>query len=148
MARYKNAWPSKHKQKQRNKLKKVASPSCPFCPSDSQNIRHLFISCPQASSFWYKFQSWYSTVSKASLLLSEPEVLFGITRPCAYRLTLNHLIILGKYLLYINALNNIRFVFSDFISFAHDKIEIEKYIAAMSNSERKFQQKWKFLLTI
>ena len=117
-------------------------------PSDSQNISHLFISCPQASSFWYKFQSWYSTVSKASLLLSEPEVLFGITRPCAYRLTLNHLIILGKYLLYINALNNIRFVFSDFISFVHDKIEIEKYIAGMSNSERKFQQKWKFLLTI
>ena len=49
------------------KMKKVASPSCPFCPSDSQNIRHLFISCPQASSFWYKFQSWYSTVSKREL---------------------------------------------------------------------------------
>jgi len=54
------------------KMKKVASPSCPVCLSDSQNIRHLFISCPQASSFWYKFQSWYSTVSKASLLLSKP----------------------------------------------------------------------------
>jgi len=76
------------------------------------------------------FQSWYSTVSKASLPLSEPEVLFGITRPCAHRLALNHLIILGKYFLYINALNNIRFVFSDF--------EIEKYIAAMLNGERKF----------
>ena len=91
--------------------------------------------CPQASSFWNKFQSWYSTVSKASLLLSEPEVLFGITRPCAHRLTLNHLIILGKYFLYINALNNIRFVFSDFISFVQDKIKIEKYIAAMLNGE-------------
>ena len=111
------------------KMKKAASPSCPFCPSDSQNIRHLFISCPQASSFWYKFQSWYSTVSKASLLLTEPEVLVGITRPCAHRLTLNHLIILGKFLLYINALNNIRFVFSNFISFMQDKIEIEKSIA-------------------
>ena len=130
------------------KMNKVASPSCPFCPSDSQNIRHLFISCPQASSFWYKFQSWYSTVSNASLLLSEPEVLFGITRPCTHRLTLNHLIILGKYFLYINALNNTMFVFSDFISLVQDKIEIEKYIAATLNGEREFQQKWKFLLTI
>ena len=52
------------------KMNKVASPSCPFCPSDSQNIRHLFISCPQTSSFWYKFQSWYSTISNTSLLLS------------------------------------------------------------------------------
>ena len=130
------------------KMNKVASPSCPFCPSDSQNIRHLFISCPQASSFWYKFQSWYSTVSNASLLLSELEVLFGITRPCTHRLTLNHLIILGKYFLYINALNNTMFVFNDFILLVQDKIEIEKYIAATSNGEREFQQKWKFLLTI
>ena len=130
------------------KMNKVASPSCPFCPSDSQNIRHLFISCPQASSFWYKFRSWYSTVSNASLLLSEPEVLFGITRPCTHRLTLNHLIIRGKYFLYINALNNTMFVFSNFISLVQDKIEIENYIAATLNSEREFQQKWNFLLTI
>ena len=32
----------------------------PFLPSDS----HLFISCPLASYFWYKLQSWYFTVSK------------------------------------------------------------------------------------
>ena len=44
------------------KMKKVASQPCPFSPSDSQNIRHLFISCPQASSFWDKFQVWYSTI--------------------------------------------------------------------------------------
>ena len=95
------------------KMKKVASPSCPFCPSDCQNMHHLFISCPQASSFWYKFQRWCSTVCNASLLLSEPEVLFGITRPCTHRLTLNHLIMLGKCFLYINALNNTKFVFND-----------------------------------
>lgn len=129
------------------KMKKIASPACPFCLSDSQNIRHLFISCPQASSFWDKFQSWYSTLSNESLLLSEQEVLFGIIRPCAYRLALNHLIMLGKYFLYINALNNMAFVFSDFISLVQDKMEIERYIAATLNGEREFQQKWKFFLT-
>ena len=61
------------------KMKKVASPSCPFCPSDSQTICHLFISCPQASSFWDKGQTWYSTVSNVHILLSKPEVLFGVT---------------------------------------------------------------------
>ena len=129
-------------------MNKVASSSCPFCPSDSQNICHLFISCPQASSFWYKFQSWYSTASNASLLLSETEVLFGITRSCTHRLSLNQLIMLGKYFLYINALNNTVFVFSDFISLMQYKIEIEKYIDATLNGEREFQQKWKFPLTI
>ena len=60
------------------KIRKVASPSSPLCISDSQNKCHLFISCLRASSFWDKFQSWYSTVSNAKLLLSEPRVLFGI----------------------------------------------------------------------
>ena len=64
------------------KMKKVASPSYPFCPSDSPKMHHLFISCPQAYSFWDKFQTWYSTVSNAHILLSEPEVLFGVTLPC------------------------------------------------------------------
>ena len=127
------------------KMKKVASPSCPYCPSDSQNIHHLFISCPQASCFWNNFKSWYSAVSDANLLLSEPEILFGVTRPCTHRLALNHLIMLGKYFLYVNALNKTTFAFSDFISLVQDKIEIEKYIAATCNGERGFQQKWKLL---
>ena len=83
-------------------------------------------------------QSWYSAVSDANLLLSEPEILFSVTRPCTHRLTLNHLIILGKYFLYINALNKTTFAFSDFISLVQDKIEIEKYIAATLNGERGF----------
>ena len=71
-----------------------------------------------------------------NLLLSEPEVLLGVTRPCTHHLTLNHLIMLGKYFLYINMLNNTTFAFSKFISLVQDKIEIEKYIAAMLHGER------------
>jgi len=55
---------------------------------------------------------------------------------------------LGKYFLYINVLNNTKFVFNDFISLVRDKIKTEKYIAVTINAEREFQQKWKFLLTI
>ena len=128
-------------------MKKVASPSCPFCPSDSQTILHLFISCTQASSFWNKFQNWYLIVSNANLLLSELDVLFGITRPSKNFLALNHLIMLGKYFLYVNALNNIKHDFNDFVSLVQEKVELEKYIAATSNDENEFKQKWKFLLT-
>ena len=129
------------------KVKKVASPFCPFCPSDSQNYIICLLAAHKHLFFWNKFQSWYSAVSDANLLLSEPDVLFGVTRPCTHRLTLNHpLIMLGKYFLYINALNNTTFAFSDFISLVQDKIEIEKYIAATLNGEKGFQQKWKFFL--
>ena len=43
-----------------HKMKKVSSPSCPFCPSECQTLWHLFINCTHASSFWNRFQQWYS----------------------------------------------------------------------------------------
>ena len=92
-----------------HRMKKVASPSCPFCPSECQTLWHLFINCMHASSFWNRFQEWYSISSNTKLLLSELEVMFGIIRCHTYCLALNHLIILGKYLLYVNALNAITY---------------------------------------
>ena len=126
-----------------HKMKKVASPSCPFCPSESQTLWHLFINCMHASSFWNRFQEWYSISSNTKLLLSELEVMFGITRCHTYCLALNHLIILGKYFLYVNALNTITYQFNDFVSLAPEKIYLEKYIA-VSHKEKEFWNKWTF----
>ena len=131
-----------------HKMKKVASPSCPFCPSECQTLWHLFINCTHASSFWNKFQEWYSISSNMKLLLSELEVMFGITRCHTYCLALNHLIILGKYFLYINAVNTITTQFDDFVSLAREKINLEKYIAVTSNKEKEFRNKWKFFLSL
>ncbi len=85
--------------------------------------------------------------SKANLLLSELDVLFGITRSCTHRLAPNHLILLGKYFLYVKVLNNIKLVFNGFISLCNEIIEIEKYNAFISNDEKKFKKKWKYLIT-
>ena len=106
------------------KMKKVVP------PSDSQTIRHFFISCTQASSIWNKFQNWSLIVSSANSPISELDILFGITRPCKHCLALNHLIMLGKYFLYVNALNNIKYDFNDFVSLVQEKVELEKYITA------------------
>ena len=67
-----------------HKMKKVASPSCPFCPSECRTLRHLFINCMHASSFWNRFQEWYSISSNTKLLLSELKVMFGIIRCHTY----------------------------------------------------------------
>ena len=55
--------------------------------------------------------------------------MFGIIRCHAYCLFLNHLIILGKYFLYVNVLNTITYRFDDFVSLVHEVINLEKYIA-------------------
>ena len=123
-------------------MKKVASPSCPFCPSECQTLWHLFINCTHAISFWNSFQEWYSICSNTKLLLSELEVMFGIICCRFYCLSLNHLIILGKYFLYVNAINIT--TFNDFVSLKRDKITLQKYIAVTCNKEKEFKNKWKF----
>ena len=55
--------------------------------------------------------------------------MFGIIRCHTYCLALNHLIILGKYFLYVNVLNTITYRFDDFVSLVHEVINLEKYIA-------------------
>ena len=127
-----------------HKMKKVSSPSCPFCPSECQTLWYLSINCMHASSFWNRFQEWYSISSNTKLLLSELEVMFGIIRCHTYCLALNHLIILGKYFLYVNALNTITYQFDDFVSLVREKINLEKYIAVTCNKEKEFRNIWKF----
>ena len=56
--------------------------------------------------------------------------------------TLNHLITIGKYFLYINSLDDKRYLFADFITLVQEKIEIEKYIAVMRNKRTAFDKKW------
>ena len=96
-----------------------------------------------ARSFWNRFQEWYMISSNSKLLLSELEIMFGIICCHTYCLVLNHLIILGKYFLYVNALNTTTYQFNDFVSLAPEKIYLEKYIA-VSHKEKEFWNKWTF----
>lgn len=126
-------------------MKKVTSPYCPFCPADSLTLWHLFVDCLQANSFWFEFQVWYSNYSSAKIVLSRMDIMFGSLQS-AFCLTLNHLIILRKYFLYVNTLNNSRYHFSDLLSLISDKIGLEKYITATSNQEDKLVKKWNSFL--
>ena len=71
--------------------------------------------------------------------------MFGIIRCHSYCLVLNHLIILGKYFLYVNALNTITYQFDDFVSLVREKIYLEKYITVINNKEKEFMNKWKIV---
>ena len=55
--------------------------------------------------------------------------IYGVLRYTSSWLTLNHLIIIGQYFLYINRVHDEKQPqFTDFITLANEKIELEKYI--------------------
>ena len=71
------------------------------------------------------------------------KIIYGVLRDTSSCLTLNHLIIIGKYFLYINGVHDEkRPQFTDFVTLVNEKIELEKYIAITTNKLLSFAKKW------
>ena len=131
-----------------SKMKKNAHPFCTFCPSIEQMMVHLFFSCPVAESFWAEFTAWHNSLSKKKKsALTKKEIIYGVLNDWLSWSTLNQLIIIGKCFLYINSLDDKRYLFVDFITLVQEKIEIEKYISVMRNKCTAFDKKWSDFLT-
>ena len=110
------------------KMKKEDSPRCPFYPGD-HTIIHLFTECAQATLFWKEFLDWASRMVNSKLSLSIKEITFGIiNNDSKFCLALNHLVIIGKYFLYVKALNGKFYIFNEFVSLAQDKICLENIL--------------------
>ena len=123
----------------------MSSSSCPFCNNVDQTNLHLFVDCPLAISFWSEFSHWYFLLCNKKLSLSKLEIMYGVLQPSC--LTLNHLILIGKYFLYTCSLNDRRYHFGDFIALVWEKIEIEKLIATSSDKLNFFRKKWSCFLS-
>ena len=81
------------------KMKKTNSAECPFCINTDQTILHLFVSCPQAQAFWSEFLVWYNYRCKTTATLTKNNIIYGLVDNFTSCLTLNHLVLLGKYFL-------------------------------------------------
>ena len=106
-------------------------------------IAHLFTECTQTISFWKEFLDWASRVVNSRISLSKNEIMFGIiNQDSTFCLALNHLVIIGKYFLYVNAFNSKAYIFNEFVSLVRDKIKVEKYILCTSGRGKEFKTKW------
>ena len=74
--------------------------------------------------------------------LGKKEIMYGILNNWSSCSALNHLILIGKYLIYCKAINRVNFIFANFKALLHQKIETEKYIAFSSNKCSTFYKKW------
>ena len=101
------------------KMKKEDSPRCPLCPAD-HTILHLFTECAQATLFWKEILDWASCIVNSKLSLSTKEIIFGIINinDSKFCSPLNHLVIIGKYFLYVKAPNSKGYIFNEFVSLA------------------------------
>ena len=67
--------------------------------------------------------------------------MFGIIdNDSKFCLALNHLVIIGKYFLYVKALNGKFYILNEFVFLARDKISLEKYISCTTSHEKISEQ--------
>ena len=125
------------------KMKKVNSPACPFCPDTDQTISHLFVHCPQAVTFWREFNNWLRKSKNTTITLTKSEIIYGVLKDSPPSQALNHLILIGKYVLFVSANNNTKYQFADFVITVREKLNLEKYIAIRTNNVNRFTTKWK-----
>ena len=79
----------------------------------------------QDTLFWKKCLDWASRMVNSKLSLSIKEIMFGIiNNDSKFFLALNHLVIIGKYFLYVKALNGKFYILNEFVSLARDKINL------------------------
>ena len=109
---------------------------------------HLLCSCVVARWFWREFISWYNSLHSEKIsALSEKEIVYGALNGWSSSSILNHVIHIGKYFLYSNALEeNIKFQFADYVNFVYEKLRVEKYISVMTNTQTAFVKNWNRLL--
>ena len=132
------------------KMKKKQQPDCCYCHGTDQIPLHLFVECSIAKLFWNKFTNWYNATCGGNIALEQNKIVYGVLRHIISScLTLNHLIIIGKYFLYINRVHDEeRPQFTDFETLVYEKIELEKYIAITTNKLLSFTKKWSNFLSI
>ena len=125
------------------KMKKKQQPDCPYCHDIDQTPFHLFVECALAKSFWNKFTKVVQRHMWKNIALEQNEIIHGVFRHTSSSLTLNHLIIIGKYFLYINVVHDAkRPQFTDFVTLVNEKMELEKYIATTTDKLQFFNKKW------
>ena len=99
-----------------HKMKKKRQPDCLYCYDIDRTPLHLFVECAIAKSFWYN-ATWGGNIA-----LEQNEIKDGVLRYTSSCLTLNHLIIIGKYFLYINGVHDEkRPQFTDFVTLINEK---------------------------
>ena len=90
------------------KVNLVPSPMCTFCGDHKETLEHLLVSCAYTKIFWLSVISWLINYNMKIDKLDEVTILFGIFDNNIENCLLNHLIILGKYTIYLCRCKNIK----------------------------------------
>jgi len=122
----------------------VPSPMCSFCGNMEESLEHLFIYCDTSKHFWSSVTEWLNEFGFDVRYLSTFDIAFGLTSKDS--LLLNHVIILGKYIIYQSRSLNIKPTLTLVKAKIRSTYQIESLIAKNNDDSKIHKKKWQKLL--
>ena len=127
-----------------HKMGIVNSPACTFCQVSDESLEHLFLHCPISSVFWLSVAKLLKSFFTAIDFLTSTKIMFGLFRKDVP--LLNHVILLGKQVIYQSRHLNIKPSLSLLKTKLKNAYQLELLIAQQNNSIDIHNAKWKAML--
>ena len=124
------------------KICKTESPLCAFCLFNEECMSHFFFQCTVIQSFWSSIQQLFG-----NHIITESDVILGITHQSEDALLNNHLILLSKQYTYNCKLKGVLPSGAVFLTKVKAVFEMEHRIAKERNKLSIHYKKWNKLLS-
>ena len=123
------------------RIKRNDTDKCDQCGMlDDQT--HYFYECNQNRIFWSGFNKWWMDVTGINIQIDQKIVLVGCLENTECVDELNACILIAKWHIYRNKLNNELIFFYKYLCELKYALMIEKRIALRSNNMQKFDKTW------
>ena len=123
------------------KIQRSDTDRCDQCGALDDPI-HYFYECEQMETFWSRFNNWWKNMMDIELNLNRKVILVGCIDNIDKVDTLNACILIAKWHIYKNRLNNDRIFFYKFLCELKYALIIEKKIALRNNNLQKYNMSW------
>ena len=128
------------------KEKHVPSSLCDFCNASIESIEHLFWECSTVQPLWNELNTFLKSKS-INIVITKTEAMLGITTNYNYSSTCNTLIMIMKYYIYYNKLNQIKPSFYLYYEYPKGIIKQEGNIALNKGKYETNNRKWEKILS-
>ena len=117
--------------------------NCPVC-NKIDTIEHLLFTCIDANKFWNEFNTWWFESMNFTIKLSIVDIIFGIQNTMNDKFidVLNFCILFAKQYIYKCRYKDTKCNLTSFKNLLKERVEIERYIAIMTDTLVAFMQHW------
>jgi hypothetical protein len=123
------------------KMGKNDTDICNWCKEVDDTV-HYFAECQKLTIFWSNFAKWFANATDTILTLTLEDIIVGVTKHDKDSDCLNACILLAKWHIYKNKLNQSETFFYRFLCEIKYYIIVEKTIAAKNNRLAQFKEMW------